>query len=232
MASKVCLVTGVGPATGAAIARKFASDYEVAMVARSTDRLKGFAAESERLHAYPCDISDLESLEKTYLQVQSDLQPPDVIVHNAVYGLFGTFDKVKVKQFERAFRLNASTLLRLAQLAAPKMVERQNGAIAITGNTAAYRGVPNFAGFAPSKAAQRILAESLARTLGPSGIHVAYIAIDAVIATPGMRKAMADKPVEFFANPDDIAQHVWDVVHQPKSTWSFDSVIRPYGESW
>ncbi len=232
MASKVCLVTGVGPGTGAAIARKFAGDYEVAMVARSNDRLQSIADESERLHAYPCDISDLERLENTYLQIQSDLQAPDVIVHNAVYGLFGTFENVKIAQFEKAFRLNASSLLRLAQLAAPTMVERRNGAIAITGNTAAYRGVPNFAGFAPSKAAQRILAESLARTLGPSGIHVAYIAIDAVIATPGMKKAMPDKPNDFFAVPEDIAQHVWEVVHQPKSTWTFDSVIRPFSESW
>ncbi len=232
MSRKVCLVTGVGPGTGTAVVHRFASEYEVAMVARSADRLQGLSEESKRMHAYPCDVADLESLEKVFLQIQSDLGSPDVLVHNAVYGLFGTFDNLIVRQFEKAFRLNVSALLRLAQLAAPKMIDRQGGAIVCTGNTAAYRGVPNFAGFAPSKAAQRVLAESLARTLGPSGIHVAYVAIDAVIATPRMLKAMPDKPDDFFAHPADIAQHIWDVVHQPKSTWTFDSVVRPFGESW
>ena len=95
-----------------------------------------------------------------------------------------------------------------------------------------YRGRANFAGFAPTKAAQRILAESMARHCGPKGVHVAYVAIDAVIATPGMKKRMPDQPDDFFCEPADIAEHVWQVAHQPRSAWTFDSVIRPFGETW
>ncbi len=102
----------------------------------------------------------------------------------------------------------------------------------VTGNTAAYRGAAHFAGFAPTKAAQRILAESMARDLGPKGIHVSFVAIDAVIDLQWTRKRYADKPDEFFCQPDDIAQECYRMAHQPKSAWSFSSVIRPFGEHW
>ncbi|MEM7469562.1 MAG: short-chain dehydrogenase, partial [Pseudomonadota bacterium] len=101
-----------------------------------------------------------------------------------------------------------------------------------TGNTSAYRGKANFAGFAPTKAAQRILLESIARHSGPKGIHAAYIAIDAVIDVPWTREAFSDKPDEFFCQPDDIAQVCLDVANQPKTAWSSDIVIRPYCENW
>ena len=114
----------------------------------------------------------------------------------------------------------------------PGMIERGEGVILATGNTSAYRGKADFAGFAPTKAAQRILLESIARHAGPLGIHAAYIAIDAVIDVPWTREVFSDKPDEFFCQPDDIAQVCFDVAHQPKSAWCSDIVIRPYGEQW
>ena len=232
MAKKVCVVTGVGPGTGAAIARRFSKEYEVAMIARTYERLSKLEQENISLHAYACDISNLLLLDNVYAHIVHDLGHPAVLIHNAVMGMFGSFEDIDSDRFEKAFRVNVTSFLRLAQLAAPNMIEDERGTIVCTGNTAAYRGSPNFAGFAPTKAAQRVLAESLARTLGPSGIHVAYVAIDAVISVPRNRKAMQDKPNEFFAQPEDIAEHVWHVVHQPKSTWTFDSIIRPFGERW
>lgn len=229
---KGCIVTGVGPGTGAAIVRRFSQDYQVAMIARNESRLKQLENEIESASSYPCNVANLADLEVTYQQIETDIGHPEVVIHNAVFGSFGEFQDLPVDRIELGFKVNVSAFLRLAQLASPSMVKANRGALVCTGNTAAYRGVPNFAGFAPTKAAQRILAESIARTLGPQGVHVAYVAIDAVISVPWTRESMPDKPDEFFADPSDIADHVWSVVHQPKSAWTFDSVIRPYGEKW
>lgn len=229
----VCLLTGAGPGTGAAIARRFAKGgYRVAMLARNEARLKELAGGIEGAASYVCDVADAKALAATAAAVRADLGDPRVLVHNATLGAFGDFMKVDPDIFERNFRVNATALLRLAQEVAPAMIERGKGAIVCTGNTSAYRGKPYFSGFAPTKAAQRILAESIARSLGPKGIHVAYVAIDAVIDLRWTRKRNPDKPDEFFAKPNDIAGEVWHVAHQPRSAWSFDVVIRPFGENW
>ena len=89
-----------------------------------------------------------------------------------------------------------------------------------------------FAGFAPTKAAQRILAQSMARTLGPQGVHVAYLVIDAVIDVPWTRARFSDRPDDFFIKPAAIADTVWHVVHQDRSAWSFDVEVRPFAENW
>ena len=86
--------------------------------------------------------------------------------------------------------------------------------------------------FAPTKAAQRILAQSMARTLGPQGVHVAYVVIDAVIDVPWTRAMFSDKPDEFFIAPAAIADTVWHVAHQDRSAWSFDVELRPFAENW
>ena len=232
MAQKVCLVTGVGPGTGTAIARRFSDDYQVAMLARNAERLDSIAAQTSNVHAFPCDVTDAAALEASVAAVSAQLGTPDVVVHNAVGGAFGEFTAIDPAVLERNFAVNTVALLRLGQLVAPAMVERGSGAIICTGNTAAYRGKPTFAGFAPTKAAQRILAESMARTLGPKGIHVAYLAIDAVIDLQWTRQRSPDAPDDFFCKPDDIAGEVWHLAHQPKSAWTFDVWIRPFGENW
>ena len=123
-------------------------------------------------------------------------------------------------------------LLHLARAVAPAMIDAGTGSLLATGNTSAYRGKAAFAGFAPSKAAQRILLESMARRLGPEGIHVAYVAIDAVIDLEWTRKRWPDAADDFFCQPADIASEVYRIAHQPKSAWTFNVEIRPHGETW
>ena len=229
---RVCLVTGVGWGTGASIVRRFAAEYQVAMLARDAERLAKIAAETPNAHAFPCDVADASALEAAIGDVREQLGDPHVVVHNAVGGAFGEFLEIDPAVLERNFAVNTVALLRLAQLTTPAMVERGSGSIVCTGNTSAYRGKPTFAGFAPTKAAQRILAESMARSLGPKGVHVAYVAIDAVIDLRWTRRRSPDAPDEFFCKPDDIAGEVWHLAHQPKSAWSFDVTIRPFGETW
>ncbi len=147
-------------------------------------------------------------------------------------GRFGEFLDVSPDALEETFRTNVVSLLLLGQAVVPSMLAHGGGAIVITGNTAAWRGVANFAAFAPSKAAQRILAQSMARSLGPKGIHVAYVVIDAVIDVPWTRQAFASRPDDFFARPDAIADTVYHVAHQDRSAWSFELDLRPFGEKW
>ena len=232
MSRKVCLITGVGPGTGTALVKCFAQDYEVAMMARSADRLAQLSGEIDSAHAYPCDVTDTAKLTEVLQQIRTDLGDPAIVVHNAVGGAFGSFMDIEPEVLERNFRVNTMALLHLARATAPAMIEQGEGAFVVTGNTSAYRGLANFAGFAPSKAAQRILAEAMARELGPKGVHVSFVAIDAVIDLEWTRKRYADKPDDFFCKPADIAAECYRLAHQPKSAWSFSSVIRPFGENW
>ena len=233
MDPRVCVVTGVGPGTGAALARRFAADgYRVALLARNAERLEKLAAELPGARAYPVDVADLDALRAALARVRSELGAPSVLLHNAVAGGFGSYDTVTPEALELRFRVNVTSLLVLAQELAPAMIEAGWGAIAVTGNTSAWRGKAAFAGFAPTKAAQRILAESLARALGPQGVHVSYIVTDAVIDVPWTRKAFPDRRDDFFIQPSGIADAVHHVVHQERSAWTFELDLRPHGENW
>jgi NAD(P)-dependent dehydrogenase (short-subunit alcohol dehydrogenase family) len=229
----VCLITGVGPGTGTALVRRFAAGgYRVAMLARTGARLEALAKELGAASAYPCDVGDGDSLEATFDRVRTELGAPTIVVHNAVGAERGTYMDIDPDGLRRAFEINTMALLHLARLATPDMIAAGGGVIICTGNTSAYRGKPAFAGFAPSKAAQRILLESIAREAGPKGVHAAYLAIDAVIDLAWTRAFFKDRPDEFFCRPQDIADACFDLAHQPRSAWSSELVIRPFGESW
>jgi len=227
------LITGVGPGTGAAVVRRFAAGgHKVAMLARNAERLAALEAETANAKAYPCDVADEAQLDRAFAAVVGDLGPPTVVVHNAVGGSFGTFLEIEPRVLARNFEVNTMALLHLARRAAPAMLAEGEGAIIATGNTSALRGKARFAGFAPTKAAQRILAEAIARELGPKGIHVAYLLIDAVIDVPWTRKAYPNASDEFFIKPSAIAEEIWHVAHQDRGAWSFNVELRPFGETW
>ena len=232
MGREVCIITGVGPGTGSALARRFSDRYDVAMIARDEGRLKSLAEELNGARAFVCDVTDTERLKATVDRIRSEMGIPRMLVHNAVGGSIGDVLTADPSHLELNFKINTMALLHLVQAVAQGMIDAGGGSILATGNTAAYRGKAHVPTFAPSKAAQRILLESAARHLGPLGVHVAYVAIDAVIDVPWTRAFFAGKPDEFFSQPSDIAEECFHVAHQPRSTWSFDVVIRPFGEQW
>lgn len=233
MTAPVCLISGVGPGTGSALARRFTEGgYRVALLARSEARLAALEKELSGARAYRCDVSDPAQIEAVASTVERELGHPGVVVHNAVGGAFGTFREIDPQILNRNFQVNAMGLLYLARRFAPAMVDSGKGAIVATGNTSALRGKPGFAGFAPTKAAQRILAESIARDLGPKGVHVAYVVVDAVIDLEWTRKRWPDRLDDFFIKPAAIADEIWHVAHQHRSAWSFNVELRPFGESW
>ncbi len=232
MNKDVCLISGVGPGTGSALARRFSETHRVAMIARSEDRLKELTEELPEARGYPCDVTDTDALKNTLSTIREEMGAPACLVHNAVGGAFGDILQVDPKQLELNWQINTMALLHLVQSLGPDMVEAGRGVILATGNTSAYRGTANYAAFAPTKAAQRILLESAARHLGPKGVHVAYVAIDAVIDLPWTRQFFPDRPDDFFCKPVDIAGECHRMAQQPRSAWSFDAVIRPFGETW
>jgi NAD(P)-dependent dehydrogenase (short-subunit alcohol dehydrogenase family) len=238
MTEPITLISGVGPGTGAALARRFsAGGHRVAMLARDAERLAALEREIAGARGFACDVSDEAQVEAAIAAIRRDLGEPTVLVHNAVGGAFGNFLDVDPALLEHNFRVNVMGFLHLARRLAPAMVEAGRGAIVATGNTSALRGKADFAAFAPSKAAQRILAESMARHLGPRGVHVAYVVIDAVIDLAWTRQMMRarlgrEAPDDFFITPQAIADEVWHLVHQPRAAWSFNVELRPHGENW
>jgi short-subunit dehydrogenase len=233
MTAPVCLISGVGPGTGSALARRFAEgSYRVALLARNEERLATLEKELPGAKGFRCDVSDPEQIETVGAAVERDLGNPAVVIHNAVGGVFGTFREIDPSILNRNFQVNTMGLLYLARRFAPAMVTAGQGAIVATGNTSALRGKAGFAGFAPTKAAQRILAESMARDLGPQGVHVAYVVVDAVIDLEWTRKRWPDRPDDFFIKPRAIADEIWHVAHQDRSAWSFNVELRPFGENW
>ena len=233
VSERVVLITGVGPGTGTALARRFSSGgYRVAMIARNAARLRELEASVPNSLGFACDVTDASQIDATLEKLRSRLGEPEVLIHNAVGGAFGNFLEIDPDSLLRNFQINTMGLLHFARRLAPSMVAAGRGAMIATGNTSAIRGKANFAGFAPTKAAQRILAESIARELGPKGVHVSYVLIDAVIDLPWTRERFAGKPDEFFIQPRAIAEEIWHVVHQDRSAWSFNVEIRPHCEPW
>ena len=233
MSKEVCVIVGVGEGNGAALARAFAKEgMAVALLARSTGFSSALAAELPGSRAYACDVADAESVAAAFKSLRSDLGDPTTVVYNAGSGTWGDVESISLDDFESAWRVNAYGAVAVSREVIPAMKAAGRGNIIFIGATASRRGGPRTAAFAPAKAAQRSLAESMARTLWPSGIHVALIAIDAVVDLPRTRKAMPDKPDDFFLRPDDMAMSAVWLTRQPRSAWTFEIDVRPFGEKW
>jgi NAD(P)-dependent dehydrogenase (short-subunit alcohol dehydrogenase family) len=231
--ARVCAVVGVGPGNGEAFARRFAAEgYAVALLARGAELTARLANELPRAKAYACDVADRASVETAFAQMRADLGDVDVLVFNAGSGIFGNVEEVTPEDLERAWRINALGLFLAARQAIPAMRRRGSGAIIVVGATASRRGATSAAAFAQAKNAQRALAESMARHLGPSGIHVALIIVDGIVGGPVTRSRFADRPDDAFIDPAGVAAIGASLVKQDRSAWSFEVEARPFKEKW
>jgi NAD(P)-dependent dehydrogenase (short-subunit alcohol dehydrogenase family) len=233
MSNPVCVVTGVGPGNGCAFSQRFAREgYRVAMLARSADALADFEARIPGTRGYACDVADAEAVRDCFARVRSELGPVQVLVHNAGSGVFGGFLDATPAQLEQAWRVNVLGLFLCGREAVADMQKAERGAIVVSGATASLRGGAATTAFASAKAAQRSLAQSMARQLGPQGIHVALVVIDGVIDIPRTRALLKDRPDAFFLKADAIADSVYHVATQDPSAWTFELDLRPFGEKW
>jgi NAD(P)-dependent dehydrogenase (short-subunit alcohol dehydrogenase family) len=233
MSKPIAVVVGVGPGNGAALARRFhGAGYAVALLARSTNLTAELARELEGARAYACDVGDEASVTSTFAAIARDLGPVEVLLYNAGSGVWGTIEDVAAKDFEQAWRVNALGALLASKQVIPGMKQAGAGSIVFIGATASRRGNVKTAAFAPAKAAQRSLAESMARHLWPAGVHVTLMILDGVVDLPRTRQMMPGKPDSFFIKPDDVAEAALQLVRQPRSTWTFELDVRPFGETW
>ena len=232
-AKPVCVVAGVGPGNGAAFARRFAAEgFAVALMARKTELIQQLASTLPGARAYACDVGDASSVQRAFDGVRKDLGDVDVLVYNAGSGVWGTVEDVSAADFETSWRVNTLGAFLASKEVIPAMKAAKHGSIVFIGATASRRGNVKTVAFAPAKAAQRSLAESMARHLWPSGIHVALVIVDGVVDLPSTRQRMPGKPDTFFIKPDDVAETVLMLTQQKPSVWSFEIEARPFGETW
>jgi NADP-dependent 3-hydroxy acid dehydrogenase YdfG len=229
----VCLVAGVGPGNGEAFVKTFANaGWSVAMIARRKDALSSLADTIADAHPFPCDLSEAADLDATVTAIETDLGPVDTLVYNAGKGVWGDIESVSAEQFEVAWRVNTLGLFLAAKRVTPGMIAAGRGTIIVIGATASMRGVAGTAAFAPAKSAQRTLTQSLARHLGPKGVHVAHIVVDGVVGGPETRAQFSDRADDAFIHPFAIAATALDLARQPRSAWTFELDLRPFNEHW
>jgi NADP-dependent 3-hydroxy acid dehydrogenase YdfG len=224
---------GVGPGNGQALVRRFASEgFQVAMLARSEDYLEQLEQAVEGAHGFRCDMMDPVQITAVLEDIESQLGSVSVMLYNAGAGTFKNAEEASLHDFETNWRINVQGLVAATKAALPQLRQHDTASIIVTSASAATRGRANTAPFASAKAAQRSLAQSLARQLGPEKIHVANVVIDGVVDLPRTREMLPDKPDDFFVQPSAVADAVWTLTQQDPSAWSFELDVRPFGESW
>jgi NAD(P)-dependent dehydrogenase (short-subunit alcohol dehydrogenase family) len=231
---KVAVITGVGPGLGASLARRFAASYAVAIIARKVDYLKALADEIRQSGAIAldlsCDVGDRVQVTEVFGKIRAVLGEPEVLLYNAGSGTFGSITEVTPEQYETDWRVNALGAFLVAREVVPGMIARDRGAMLFTGATAGVKAGPKSISFGPAKFAMRGLAQSLARDLGPKGIHVAWINVDGSIDIPGARGLKPSLKDNDFLKPDAIAETYWHLAHQDPSAWTLDLDLRPFKE--
>jgi NAD(P)-dependent dehydrogenase (short-subunit alcohol dehydrogenase family) len=233
---KVATVIGVGPGLGAALARRFASEYAIALVARREDTLAGFVSEINAAGgtslAFPADVSKEQEIAGAFERIRRELGDTDVLLYNAAMRPFGTLMETKPSTFENTWRVGAFGAFLAAQQVVPAMLRKRRGVILFTGATAGVKPFPTSAAFGPAKFAMRGLAQVMARDLGPQGIHVAWINVDGAIDTPFIRQRFPQIKDEDMLRPSAIAETYWHLAHQDPSAWTLDIDVRPFKEKF
>jgi len=231
------MVVGVGPGLGAALVRRFAQGgHAVAMLARSREFMDGLAAEVKaaggRTLAVTADVGDAAEINRAFDTVRSKLGVPEVLLYNAGSGKWGTISEITPEQYEDSWRVNAFGAFLCAKQAVPDMIKNKRGVILLTGATAGIKAGPMSAAFGPAKFAVRGLAQSLARDLGPRGIHVAYVNVDGMIDMPAVRSQMPSVKDEDLLKPAAIAEAYWFLANQDPSAWTQELDVRPFKEKF
>lgn len=236
--TKTAAIVGVGPGLGRALALRFSrGGFAVALFARNADALRAvqdeIATGSGVARSYACDTTDESSARSAFARLRSELGDPEVLVYNAGAFQAGSVLQLAPADLERTWRVNCLGALIAAQAVLPKMVERGRGTILFTGATASLRGSAQFASLAVGKFGLRALAQSMARELGPRGIHVAHVVIDGGIDTPRVRSMLAGRETApTLLSPAAIAESYWNLHTQDPSAWSHEIDLRPSVEKF
>ena len=231
--SKLCVITGVGAGNGASFSRRFTREgYRVVMLARNLAYLETLAKEIPGSVAMECDVRDPGAIQQVFARIHEDIGTVDTLIYNAGAGEWASIMDTSLEGMESSWATNTLGLVACAQQVIPSMTENGEGNIMVIGATASLRGGAQSTAFASAKAAQRCVAQSRARDLGPKGIHVGYLIIDGIIDIERTRERFPDRADDFFMQPDAIADSVYALTQQDRSAWAFEIDLRPYGEKW
>jgi NAD(P)-dependent dehydrogenase (short-subunit alcohol dehydrogenase family) len=222
------IIVGAGPGLGAALGARFArGGYKVVLAARSADKLKPIIAEIGKsggsAAANACDAANESDVKTLFGLVEQDVGPVAVVIYNAGSFAQSPIAEQSADAYEQTWRDNAFGGFLVGREAARRMLTRGRGTILFTGATASLRGAAGFSAFAGGKFALRALAQSLARELGPRGIHVGHVVID------GMIGRVAD---DRRLDPAAIAESYFALHAQPRSAWTFELDLRPWTEKF
>ncbi|MDQ2091277.1 SDR family NAD(P)-dependent oxidoreductase [Marimonas arenosa] len=229
----VCAILGAGPGNGAACARRFAAaGYTTALCARDVARLDALAADIDGARPFSCDITDPASLASALGAIRTELGPITTLIFNAGASHWGGIDDLDDTALEQDFTLHALGLFRAVQAVLPDMRAAGHGTIIVIGAGAALRGRPASISVAAAKAAQRSIAQSLARQLGPENIHVSYLVLDGIVDLDRAKHRFPDKPDAFFLTAAGVADAAFLLSQQDRQAWSFELDLRPFGETW
>lgn len=239
--TKCALVVGAGDATGGAVARRFAREGYVACVARRTaDRLvplvERIEAEGGRARAFAADARREDQVERLFATIEDEVGPVEVVVFNIGANVRFPIRETTTRVYTKVWEMACLAGFLTGREAAKRMVPRGRGTILFTGATASVRGSAGFAAFAAAKHGLRATAQSMARELGPAGIHVAHVVIDGAIDTEWIREnfpdAYARKEQGGILDPDAIADVYWNLHVQHRSAWTHELDLRPWMETW
>lgn len=235
------VVVGAGTGTGAEVAKRFARDgYGVAVARRNAAALDPLVAEIEsaggRARAFAVDASDEAAVKALFEGAERDLGPVEVSVFNAAGFTMGSVVDTSLEDFRAMWESSALGGFLVGREAARRMKPRGRGTILFTGATAAVKASANFAAFASGKHGLRAVAQSMAKELGPEGIHVAHVIVDGIIDVPRVHEKMpelaASKGPNGLVDPTSIAETFAMLHAQPPNAWSFELDLRPFRESW
>lgn len=239
--SPVALVIGAGDATGGAIAKRFArGGYTVCATRRSLDKLQPLLDEIRaaggQAHGFASDARKEEEVLALFDQIESSIGPIEVFVFNIGANVRSGILEETARKYFKIWEMACFAGFLNAREAAKRMIPRGKGTMLFTGATASMRGSAGFAAFAGAKHALRALAQSLARELGPQGIHVAHLVVDAAIDTEFIRENFPEryalKAQDGIVKPDSIAEAYWMLHTQPRDAWTHELDLRPWMEKF
>lgn len=242
-ASPAAVIIGAGDATGGAIARAFANEGLTACVnrrMRNAEQLERLAQSirdnGHKARAFPCDARDEAEMVALFERIEAEVGPIEVAVFNIGANVQFPIVETTTRVYTKVWEMGCLAGFLMGREAARHMIPRGRGTILFTGATASIRGGSGYAAFSGAKAALRMLAQSMARELGPKGIHVAHTVIDGGIDTEfikGRHPAFDEaKAADLILSPDAIAANYVMLHKQPKSAWTHELDLRPWGEKW
>jgi NAD(P)-dependent dehydrogenase (short-subunit alcohol dehydrogenase family) len=241
MMTKSILVIGAGDATGGAIARRFAREGYVACVTRRhADKLQPLVAAIEAAggtaRAFGSDARKEDEVIALIDTIEREVGPIDVAVYNIGANVNFPIRETTSRVFHKVWEMACFGGFLMGREVAKRMVPRGRGTILFTGASASLRGRSGFSAFSSAKHGLRAVAQSMARELGPAGIHVGHVVIDGAIDTAWIRENFPDraalKSEGGILDPDAIAENYWMLHRQPRSAWTHELDLRPWMESW